>query len=242
MGRSGHWLADVTTKFFRGTIPVTPYFRWKTDQVDDALRTLSARIDIPVQEALFQFDRGRVTAFRASRDGRAVQREEALMRFDEAVRALPHAPIYQIVINLPVYTIQPSATTEKANSFGIKELIGRGYSEFQGSIPGRIHNVALAASRINGVLIPPGETFSFNDAIGDISAATGYQSAYIIKEGRTVLGDGGCLPGQLDHVPRGLNAGLPSQNGKPMRTGSIITKREDSNPDLMQRYFRPALI
>ncbi|MBI5619631.1 VanW family protein, partial [Candidatus Gottesmanbacteria bacterium] len=31
----------------------------------------------------------------------------------------------------------------------------------------------------------------FNDAVGDISAATGYQSAYIIKEGKTVLGDGG---------------------------------------------------
>ena len=34
-------------------------------------------------------------------------------------------------------------------------------------------------------------SFSFNDAVGDISAATGYQSAYIIKDGRTVLGDGG---------------------------------------------------
>ncbi len=210
VGRSGHWLADITTKFFRGTIPITPYFRWKTDQVDDALYTLSAHIDIPVQEALFQFEKGRVTAFRASRDGRAVHREEARMRFDEAVRALPHAPIYQIVINLPVYTIQPSATTEKANSFGIKELIGRGYSEFQGSIPGRIHNVALAASRINGVLIPPGETFSFNDAIGDISAATGYQSAYIIKEGRTVLGDGGGVCQVSSTMFRAaLNAGLP---------------------------------
>lgn len=191
MGRSGHWFGDLTTKFFRGNIHITPYFRWKTDQVRDALSELSSRIDIPVQEALFQFNNGRVTAFRASRDGRAMNTQEALTRFDEAVRALPHAPMYHIVIALPVYTVSPTATTQKANSFGIKELIGRGYSEFQGSIPGRIHNVALAASRLNGVLIPPGETLSFNDVLGDISAATGYQSAYIIKEGRTVLGDGG---------------------------------------------------
>lgn len=210
MGRSGHWLADLTTKFFRGTIHITPYFRWKTDLVHEALSDLSARIDIPVQDALFQFENGRVTAFRASRDGRALNKDEALARFDEAVKALPHAPMYHIVITLPVYTVVPSATTEKANSFGIKELIGRGYSEFAGSIPGRIHNVALAASRLNGVLIAPGETLSFNDTIGDISAATGYQSAYIIKEGRTVLGDGGGVCQVSSTLFRAaLDAGLP---------------------------------
>ncbi len=210
MGRSGNWLRDITTKFFRGTVHITPYFRWKSDQVRDVITDFAARIDVPVQDALFQFENGRVTAFRASRDGRAVHQQEALARFDEAVKALPHAPVYHIVITIPVYTVNPSATTQKANSFGIKELIGRGYSEFQGSIPGRIHNVALAASRLNGVLIPPGETLSFNDALGDISAATGYQSAYIIKEGRTVLGDGGGVCQVSSTLFRAaLNAGLP---------------------------------
>lgn len=191
VGRSGRFLQDLTTKFFRGIIPLTSYFRYKTDLVASELDSLSHRLNIPVEEALFQFENGRVVAFRASKNGRALQKEEALARFEKAVRALPQAPTNYIVINLPVYTITPKVTTEQVNTFGIKELIGRGYSEFQGSIPGRIHNVALAASRLNGVLIPPGETFSFNETIGDISAATGYQSAYIIKEGRTVLGDGG---------------------------------------------------
>lgn len=191
VGRSGNWFGDMTTKFLRGTVTLTPYFRWKTDLVSESLDTLTEHINIPVQEALFKFENGRVTAFRVSRDGRAVHKQETLLRFDSAVKALPYAPLNHIVINIPVYPIKPSAETERINSFGIKELIGRGYSEFHGSIPGRIHNVALAASRMNGVLIAPNETFSFNTTLGDISAATGYQSAYIIKEGRTVLGDGG---------------------------------------------------
>lgn len=210
VGRSGHWSRDFMAKFFRSSVPLTPYFRWESQLVKDAVTDMAARIDIPVQEALFQFANGKVTSFRASRNGRAVQQQEALERFDAAVRALPHAPQFHIVINVPVYTVVPNATTEKVNSFGIKELIGRGYSEFQGSIPGRVHNVALAASRINGVLIPPGETFSFVDAIGDISAATGYQSAYIIKEGRTVLGDGGGVCQVSTTLFRSaLAAGLP---------------------------------
>ena len=53
------------------------------------------------------------------------------------------------------------------------------------------HNVALTAAKLNGILLAPGETFSFNQTIGDVSAETGFQQAYIIKEGRTVLGDGG---------------------------------------------------
>lgn len=209
-GRSGQTLQDLTTKFFRGTVSLTPYFRFKSDLVTQTIDELAHRIDIPVEEALFQFQSDRVTAFRASKDGRSVQKEEALTRFEEAVRAVPSAPTNYIVINLPVYDIKPKATTEQVNSFGIKELIGHGYSEFTGSIAGRVHNIALAASRLNGVLIAPGETFSFNKAVGDISAATGYQSAYIIKDGRTVLGDGGGVCQVSTTLFRAaLAAGLP---------------------------------
>ncbi len=210
VGRSGYILTDIVTKFFKKTIELSPYFRWKTDNIDETLSNLSANIDIPVEDALFQFDNGRVTAFRPSHSGRRLNIETTKKRFEEAVSSLPYAPSYYLIINLPVDTITPSITTDKVNSFGIKELVGRGYSEFQGSIPGRIHNVELAASRINGVLIAPGETFSFVNAIGDISAATGYQSAYIIKDGRTVLGDGGGVCQVSTTLFRAaLDAGLP---------------------------------
>jgi vancomycin resistance protein YoaR len=96
-----------------------------------------------------------------------------------------------IKINLPIKIIEPDITTEKINNMGIKELIGVGHSLFFHSIPGRIHNIALAASRLNGALVAPDETFSFNDVLGDVSAFTGYQKAYTIQNGKTVLGDGG---------------------------------------------------
>ncbi len=210
VGRSGNFFGDLMTKFLRGKILLTPYFRWESELVEEAINSMAEQIDIPVQEALFQFENGKVTAFRTSREGLALNKGEAMAHFDSAVRALPRAPMYQIVINVPVYTTKPQMTTDKVNSFGIQELIGRGYSEFTGSIPGRIHNVALAASRLNGVLIPPGETLSFNEVVGDISAATGYQSAYIIKDGRTVLGDGGGVCQVSTTLFRAaLNAGLP---------------------------------
>ncbi len=191
IGRSAHPLTNFDTVFLQKRIDLSPYFRWNTQVVDDTLDTLATDVDIPVEDALFKFENGRVTAFRPSKDGSQLNKGEAKKRLEEAFYAVDKTHQQRIIVVLPVDVVHPSVSTDRANSFGIKELIGRGYSEFAGSIPGRIHNVALAASRINGVLIKPGDTFSFNDTVGDISAATGYQSAYIIKDGRTVLGDGG---------------------------------------------------
>jgi vancomycin resistance protein YoaR len=100
--------------------------------------------------------------------------------------------------------------TEEVNDLGIKELLGRGISYFRGSIASRIHNIQIASSRLNGILIPPGETFSFNQTLGEVSQATGYKEAYIIKEGRTILGDGGGVCQVSTTFFRAtLDAGLP---------------------------------
>jgi vancomycin resistance protein YoaR len=68
----------------------------------------------------------------------------------------------------------------------------------------------LASSRFKGVLLAPGEVFSFNKVLGDVSTLTGYRQAYIIKEGRTVLGDGGGVCQVSSTLFRAaLNVGLP---------------------------------
>ncbi len=210
VGRSGHFLSDLNEKFIKRRTLLTPVVTWNHEALDAILTELAQEIDVPVQDALFQFTSGKVTAFRASHPGVLVNQEEARTRFFEAATEASYFQNRQITIPLPVGVINPAITTEMVNSFGIKELIGSGYSEFAGSIPGRVHNVVLAASRLNGVLIKPGETFSFNRTIGDISAATGYQTAYIIKDGRTVLGDGGGVCQVSTTLFRAaLAAGLP---------------------------------
>ncbi len=210
VGRSSQWLSSMYTTVSQKKVDLKPYFRWNTQPVDDALAAIADDVNIPVQDALFQFQNNKVTSFKPSKDGRALNVNEANLRIQIVLYQAAHGTATPITVRMPIDTIQPSVTTDKANSFGIKSLIATGYSEFAGSIAGRIHNVALAASRINGLLIKPGETFSFNDAVGDISAATGYQSAYIIKDGHTVLGDGGGVCQVSTTLFRAaLAAGLP---------------------------------
>lgn len=210
IGRSPNVLSNFVNKFVKPRVELSPYYHWDTAPMETTINEFAGRVNIPVVDALFKFENGRVTSFKPSSDGRKVNKDETRKRLTDGFRTVATTNDHHVTIPLAVDTIKPSITTDTVNTFGIKELIGRGYSEFRGSIPGRIHNVALAASRINGVLIKPGETFSFNDTNGDISAATGYQSAYIIKDGRTVLGDGGGVCQVSSTLFRAaLNAGLP---------------------------------
>ena len=96
------------------------------------------------------------------------------------------------------------------SKYGIYALLGKGISKFDGSAPGRIHNLSLAAQRTHGVLVPPGKIYSFNNAVGEISGTAGYDSAYIISNGRTILGEGGGVCQTSTTLFRAvLNAGLP---------------------------------
>lgn len=210
VGRSGKTLTDLFLHVTQQPVNLSPFFRWDEETVNDTITNLAQQIDIPAQDALFQFENGKVVTFKPSTNGRRVNTEEVKKRFRASLIGIPRYQKNQFNIPLIVEPVVPSFTTDKVNSFGIKDRIGVGFSQFHGSIPGRIHNVALAASRINGLLIKPGETFSFDQAVGDISAATGYQSAYIIKEGRTVLGDGGGVCQVSTTLFRAaLSAGLP---------------------------------
>lgn len=74
------------------------------------------------------------------------------------------------------------------NEFG---LISSTSSSTASSNSNRINNVSTAASSINGTIIQPGGSFSFNGTVGERTAANGYMEAGVIVEGVTEQGYGG---------------------------------------------------
>ena len=88
---------------------------------------------------------------------------------------------------------RPRRTTREARAMGIRGLVG-GYETIYGGDPNRIHNVQLVARLINGSLIAPGATFSFNRATGARTADKGFREAPVIINGelQTGLGGGVC--------------------------------------------------
>jgi vancomycin resistance protein YoaR len=181
-------------------------FTLKSQVVEGFLKPIAENIDQPTQEPLFNFDPSspnKVKEFRPPQEGRRLNIALTVEKIGDSLLK----PDLKVV-DLPVEITPPQ--NKLVNDLGIKELVATGVSNFAHSIENRIFNLSLAASRVNGVLIPPGQTFSFNQTVGDISAATGYKQAYVIKSGRTVLDDGGGVCQVSTTLFRAaLNAGLP---------------------------------
>lgn len=57
----------------------------------------------------------------------------------------------------------------------------------------KAENLCLAAAKINGIVLDPGETFSFWRLVGDPTAKRGYKEGLVIDKGRISSGIGGGL-------------------------------------------------
>jgi len=55
----------------------------------------------------------------------------------------------------------------------------------------RSANVALAASKMNGTVLGPGDTFSYNEVVGKRTTANGFKNAPVYENGKSVDGIGG---------------------------------------------------
>jgi vancomycin resistance protein YoaR len=81
-------------------------------------------------------------------------------------------------------------TAAEAQAMGITGVVGSYYTTY-GGIASRLHNVALVAKLIDGALIAPGKTFSFNGTTGERTAEKGFQEAPVIINGELQTGLGG---------------------------------------------------
>jgi vancomycin resistance protein YoaR len=176
----------------------------------DLVTELASDVNREPQNSTFIFSGGRVNEFSPAKDGVRLKEDPLINMITGNLRALETTDNKTVSFEIPYETTAPDVKTEDVNNLGIKELIGRGSSRYRESISSRIHNLSHSASKFNGVLVAPGETLSFNDTLGDVSLYTGYKQAYIIKDGKTVLGDGGGVCQVSTTFFRAiLDAGLP---------------------------------
>jgi vancomycin resistance protein YoaR len=94
------------------------------------------------------------------------------------------------VTRVALTTAHPARSTREAKAMGITGVVGT-YETFYGGDANRIHNVQLVAHLVDGKLIAPGETFSFNGTTGERTAAKGFREAPVIINGELQTGLGG---------------------------------------------------
>ncbi len=149
----------------------------KLDSV--ALRTLAGRLgdewDQSMVNARFNFNGGDLTPIRESQEGRALDEAAAAAAIGEALQSGKPS------VELPGRVVPPAVSSANPQALGITTNLDRGSTSFAGSIPEKAHNIRLAAQRLNGVVIPPGGVFSFNQEVGPTTLGAGFEWGFGIE-------------------------------------------------------------
>ncbi len=137
--------------------------------------------------------------------GRSLDVEATIQAIQAGLSAGEHE--VPLVFDLTSPAVNDDATGEE---LGITENVVAVSTYFAGSSPERIHNIQTAAAAFHGYLLPPGESLSMAEVLGDISLDTGYAEALIIYGNRTIKGVGGGVCQVSTTLYRAaFNAGFP---------------------------------
>ncbi len=92
---------------------------------------------------------------------------------------------------IPLKTLYPNVTTNMIGTEAFPDLLSEYSTQYYASNRNRTTNLILAANKINGTVIMPGEIFSYNKVVGARTIAAGYKEAPIYVQGKVVDGLGG---------------------------------------------------
>lgn len=93
--------------------------------------------------------------------------------------------------SIPLKVLYPSVTTNMLGTEAFPNLLSQYSTSYSTRNQKRTTNLRLAANKINGTVLMPGETFSYNKVVGERTIAAGYQEAPIYVSGKVVDGLGG---------------------------------------------------
>ena len=156
-------------------------------KIKDFLIQISPSINRDPQNAVLTIKDNKVTEFAISKNGIELDVEKSAIEIEDKI--LKGKKDIQLVTKKILADIR----TDTIENLGIREKIGSGASDFSGSPAARVHNIKLGALKMNGVLIKPGEEFSFVENLGEVGPKEGYQATYVIKNGATFPEYGGGL-------------------------------------------------
>lgn len=92
---------------------------------------------------------------------------------------------------IPLKVLYPKVTTNMIGREAFPDLLSTYSTKYSTRDRDRTTNLQLAANKINGTVLMPGEVFSYNQVVGERTIAAGYKEAPIYVSGKVVDGLGG---------------------------------------------------
>ncbi len=159
------------------------------DPLKNFLNQLAPQLSVDPVNARFLFnsDTKQLQVITDSVDGRSMDVDATMKLIQNSIFKKDNRRV-ALVFHKDIPKVNSQST---ADQLGIKEAVVQATTFFYGSTPERRTNIQVAASKFQGLVIAPGEEFSFNKYLGDVTPETGYETGLVIYGNQTIAGVGG---------------------------------------------------
>ncbi len=185
VGRSGNIFyrlySIITTRIKKYNVVSRMHFdRTSMMQV---LKAIKKEVDRQEMNAAVKFQQGNITIV-GHETGKSLDINKNLDSWTSRLEAKDFTSL-----ELIVEEIEPEIKETDINH--IENIIGKFSTRFNEGDVNRSYNIKLACSKINGILLMPGQDFSMNESLGPRTVANGYKEAPVIFKNELVKGTGG---------------------------------------------------
>lgn len=158
-------------------------------QVKEYLEEITSTINQQPINARLETEGNRAIVFTPDQKGFGIAIDTTVDQLIQNILAQPPVKKTTIIAQ----KLLPRIVLEQTNNLGIKSLISQGTSNFAGSPKNRIHNIKTGLAKFNGLILSPGEEFSFNTLLGGSGPEQGFLPELVIKKEKLVPEYGGGL-------------------------------------------------
>jgi vancomycin resistance protein YoaR len=177
--------AEATERAARGEIDVPLATHLDPSPFVQLVTQYKESLDAPAASARLDLDKHTVIP---EKPGRYLDAFGALSSIE---RAVTDASVHEVVV--PFADVAPRITSDFVSKLDVHTVLGSFDTWFSrtGDQKRRGENIDVAASKLDGVVLMPGEIASFNAIVGDRSEDNGFQKSWEIYKGEMVEGVGG---------------------------------------------------
>lgn len=160
----------------------TAHTALREDALRDAIAQAAQELEEKPQNAILAVKDNTMTLERPEQWGFEVN-------IEETTQAVSHALLTSrdqtVQVDALGTSLEPTTKGSDIERLGIKDLIAEGSTNFAGSPKNRVFNINRALEQFQGVLLAPGQEFSFVEYLGPVDAESGYLPELVIKNNRT---------------------------------------------------------
>ncbi|HCF50253.1 MAG TPA: hypothetical protein DER60_08225 [Syntrophomonas sp.] len=178
-----NWISKATSMVGSKAVQYSVPVEYRADVVQQLLKEWQGTLGTPAEDAYLEVDKSRGLVVVPEKIGKEIDHDATWSQMPEEWDEFS-----ALEIPLKMKENYPAVIAKDLEGMG---ELSSSTTWYKVAEVDRTHNLTKAANIINGVMIKPGQVFSFNQTVGPRTGVTGYRDALVIVGDRFEPGTGG---------------------------------------------------